>query len=178
MVNHKQKTSYGLAGGLKTTIPVDELKLWDRNPRKIEKTDFERLKRQIIKFGQYKPLLVNQDNVILGGNMRLRAYRELGIERAWISRVETKNEKEMLEYALSDNDRAGMYDEEILAELVLAAPDLEMEDFKVDMGKMTGLEALVDKFQPSDTDLDDGSRTRVVVCPECGHDFEVLAWQS
>ncbi len=46
---------------------------WEKNPRDITNEDFERLKTQIVDFGQYKPILVTKDGTIVGGNMRYRA---------------------------------------------------------------------------------------------------------
>ena len=63
----------------KTYWPIDKLQNWDKNPRSIKTQDFVRLKKQIEKLGQYKPLIITNDGVVLGGNMRLRAYKELGI---------------------------------------------------------------------------------------------------
>ena len=40
--------------------------------------------------------------------MRLRAYMDLGIEDIWVSVVNPKDDNQMLAYALSDNDRAGI----------------------------------------------------------------------
>jgi hypothetical protein len=52
---------------------IKSLTPWEKNPRYIQDEDFERLKAQIIDFGQYKPLLVTKDGTIVGGNMRFRA---------------------------------------------------------------------------------------------------------
>lgn len=112
---------------------LDELKLWDKNPRSILTQDFQRLKAQIVKLGQYKPLLITPEGVVLGGNMRLRAYKELGINEVWVSVITPKNEQEMVEYALSDNDRAGFYDEDLLSNLLGEFPDLKIDDFAIDM---------------------------------------------
>jgi len=112
---------------------VESLKFWDKNPRKIKKEDFERLKNQILSLGQYKPLLITEDGVVIGGNMRLRAYRELGIKTAWVSVVDAKDEETILKYAFSDNDRAGYYDDDLLANLSSAFPDFEWSDYAVDL---------------------------------------------
>lgn len=130
---------------------IDKLKNWNRNPRSISEKDFERLKKQIKKLGTYKPLLVNQDGVVLGGNMRLRALQDLGQSQVWVSIVEAKDQATMLEYALSDNDRAGEYDEEQLAELVTTT-DIDLELYKVDLGKVTSLEDIKDKYGPTEED--------------------------
>jgi len=97
---------------------LTELHGWDKNPRSIKGKDFDRLKKQIQKLGQYKPLLITKDNEVIGGNMRLKAYKELGINEVWVSVVDPKDDNEKLEYALSDNDRAGFYDSDLLANLV------------------------------------------------------------
>lgn len=135
-------------GSMDTHLPIDQLKLWDKNPRGIKEKDFERLKQQIQKLGRYKPILINQDNIVLGGNMRLRAYRELGIKDVWVTVVETKNEQEMIEYALSDNDRAGYYEEEALAELVLSTPELDLDAYAIDLGRPITLKELANRFGP------------------------------
>jgi len=153
--------------------PIEKLKNWDKNPRTINKDDFDRLKRQINQLGQYKPLIVTTDGVVLGGNMRLRAYKDLGISEVWVSVVDAPTEKEWVEYALSDNDRAGEYDQQKLAELVLAVPSLRLNDYHVDLSKSTPLADLADRFQPSSENPPslDRLNEKQVTCPECGHEF-------
>jgi len=132
----------------KETRQINTLKNWEKNPRGIKDEDFARLKKQIKKLGQYKPLLITEEGIVLGGNMRLRAYRELGMEDAWVSIVNPKNEGEMLEYALSDNDRAGYYEEDKLAELLFKNEDFPTELYKVDLGYQAGLDVLMERFGP------------------------------
>jgi hypothetical protein len=97
---------------------IDDLSNWEDNPRSILAEDFERLKKQIKRLGMYKPLLVNHDNIVLGGNMRLRALRDLGVTGdVYVTVVEAETPEKMLEYALSDNDAAGITDDLKLAEV-------------------------------------------------------------
>jgi len=137
-------------------VPIEKCKIWDKNPRGITKKDFERLKKQIQKLGVYKPLIACQENgkyIILGGNMRLRALQELGYKEVELSIIEAKSEKEKIEYSLSDNDRVGYYEEEKLAELIYPHIDeLELEDFKIDIGEAISLKDVVEDFGP---DIDD-----------------------
>lgn len=136
----------------KTIRKIDQLHNWEQNPRSINNDDFARLKRQIQKLGVYKPLLITDDGTVLGGNMRLRAYKELGIADVWVSVVDAPDDTKKLEYALSDNDRAGTYDEQMLAELITNTPDIELGDYKVDLGVPIDLTALLAKFGPVGTD--------------------------
>jgi len=134
---------------------ISSLKLWDKNPRGINKADFERLKRSIVKRKQYKPLLVTEDGIVLGGNMRLRAFQELGVEKVWVSVVHAPDDKTKLEYALSDNDRAGYYEDEKLAELILENDCIDLEEFKVDLADPLSLAEIKDRFAPDEVIEDD-----------------------
>jgi len=63
--------------------------------------------------------------------------------------VDAKTEKEKIEYSLSDNDRVGYYEEEKLAELIYPHIDeLELEDFKIDIGEAISLKDVVEDFGP------------------------------
>ena len=132
---------------MKEQWDISRLKEWDKNPRGIEKGDFVRLKKQIKKLGQYKPLLVTKEGVVLGGNMRLKAFKELGVDKVWVSVVDPKSEDEMIEYALSDNDRAGYYEDQALAEL-LQGSKINLDDYKVDLGRLTSLADVLSRFGP------------------------------
>lgn len=123
----------------KKTIPekkelwdITKLYSWKDNPRTITDNGLERLKWQIQKLGQYKPLIITPQGEVLGGNMRLRAYQELGIAKIWVSIVHPTDDNQKLEYALSDNDRVGQYDEELLTQL-LPNYDVDLAQFSVDL---------------------------------------------
>lgn len=45
---------------------ISKLRLWDKNPRSVTAKDFARLKRQIEKFGVYKPLICTPEGIVLG----------------------------------------------------------------------------------------------------------------
>lgn len=139
-------------------VPIAKVVPWEHNPRGIKTKDFDRLKKQILKLGVYKPLLAYKENghyVVLGGNMRIRALKELGIPEVEVSVVEAKTQAKKIEYALSDNDRAGFYEEDKLAELVYPEmAHLDLAEFKVDLGEPLDLKAVVERYGP---DIDDGA---------------------
>lgn len=128
---------------------VAELTNWKDNPRSTNKEDAERLKEQI-KLGEHSTLLIDTDGVVLGGNTRLRAYKEIGKREAKVVVVEFVERKGVvhaivdgikadrtfdsvsqarLEYALSHNDLIGAYDDGKLAELLQVSP-IPMEIYK------------------------------------------------
>lgn len=131
---------------------ISTLHEWKDNPRSINKVDFERLKLQIKKLGQYKPLLVTPDGTVLGGNMRLKAYEELGISDIWVSIITPKDKNQMLEYALSDNDRAGYYDDDKLANLIPNYADIDWTQYAVDMKPPEDIQKLIDRITPVEED--------------------------
>lgn len=162
---------------------VEDLFRWDKNPKIVLKEDFERLKRHLKKFGQFKPIVVTKSGEVLGGNSRLEALKEMKIKDAWISIVEPKNESEMLEIALADNDEVGKYVEEELAQIITDLGDdkIELKDYKINMGKDINLEDLINKIGPSESfDTQDNQEPtereadKFVTCPSCGHEFSVL----
>ncbi len=127
---------------------VADLKNWENNPRSILEEDFKRLKTQIEKHGVYKTLLVNQDNIVLGGNMRLRAFKDLGIKEVMCGIVQTDNEGEMLEYALSDNDQAGVTDDLKLAEVYHLHP-IDTKLYKIQSNTLRPLESIINPIDPA-----------------------------
>ena len=157
-------------------VPISEVTPWENNPRGIKAKDFERLKKQIKKLGVYKPLVAFREGgkfVVLGGNMRIRALKDLGFEDVDISIVEPKTEAQKIEYALSDNDRVGYYEEDKLAELVYPhLQEIELEDFKIDLGEPIDLKALTEKFgpggEPIEPEYDENIDTENE-CPKCGY---------
>ena len=131
---------------------LSELHNWDKNPRSISEPNFKRLKKQIEKLGEYKPLLITEDGTVLGGNMRLRAYQELKWEKAWVSVVEADTEEEKIEYALSDNDRAGQYEIDQLANLVGNFPEIDWSNYSVDLKSPTLMSDIMDQFKEVEED--------------------------
>lgn len=133
-------------------VPVSQVVPWDKNPRGIKTADFERLKKQILTLGVYKPLVAYKDGeqyVVLGGNMRIRALKSLGVTEVDVSLVKPKTEADKVKIALSDNDRAGFYEEDVLAELVYPhISEIDLGDFKVDLGEATTLKEAVELSGP------------------------------
>ncbi len=134
------------------TRPITQLHNWESNPRSIKTEDFDRLKRQITTLGVYTPLVITDDGTVLSGNMRLRAFRELGFKDVWVKVVDASDDKTRLEYALSANDAAGRYDDQLLAELITNTPDIELTDYKVDLGESIDLSKVLERFGPKEAD--------------------------
>jgi len=157
-------------------VPISQVAPWDKNPRNIKIKDYERLKRQIKELGVYKPLVCIEENgrfVTLGGNMRLLALRELGHAEVDVSIVHPKTEAEKIKYNLSDNDRAGEYDEQKLAELAYPhIGEIGLEDFKIDARYAISLKDVIEEYGPDfnidEREVDENLETQNE-CPKCGY---------
>jgi len=134
-------------------VPISKVEVWEKNPRNIKTKDFERLKKQIQELGVYKPLICFRENgkyITLGGNMRLRALRELKHQDIDVSIIKAETEAMKIKYALSDNDRVGIYMEQELAELVYPyLEEIDLEDFKVDVGEPIELKDVIEDYAPN-----------------------------
>ena len=70
-----------------TKWSIDKLHEFEQNSRIVLKTGYDRLKKQT-QMGEFKPLLVMPDGTVLGGNTRLKVYKDLGLKEVWVSTVE------------------------------------------------------------------------------------------
>lgn len=62
---------------------ISEVKLNPNNPRLIKDDKFKKLVQSIKDFPEMlniRPIVVNQDMIILGGNMRYKACKEAGLK--------------------------------------------------------------------------------------------------
>jgi len=61
-----------------------------------------------------RPIVVNKEMVVLGGNMRLKAMQEAGLEKVWVEVVDWSEEKQR-EFIIKDNVGFGEWDWDELA---------------------------------------------------------------
>lgn len=102
-------------------MKVSTLKKNPKNPRQISKDKLELLTRSIGSFQKMmnlRPMIVDENNVVLGGNMRLAAIKALGLKEIpddWVKRVDDLTEDEKAEFVIKDNNAFGEYDWDAVA---------------------------------------------------------------
>lgn len=99
-------------------VNIQEVKLNDNNPRYIKDHKFQQLVKSIKEFPQMldlRPIVVNKDMVVLGGNMRLRACREAGLTEVPIVYADYLTDLQQREFIIKDNSSFGEWDWDILA---------------------------------------------------------------
>lgn len=127
------------------TVNIKELKKSEFNPRKWSESATEQLTESIRRFGMVSPLLVNEapgrENVVIGGNFRLKVARGLGYTElpvVYIYLPDLKKEKE-LNVRLNKNQGdwsyellAKYFDDAVLADIGFDTEELD-SIFEVDM---------------------------------------------
>lgn len=88
------------------------------NPRFIKDYKFEKLVKSIKEFPQMldlRPIVVNKEMVVLGGNMRLKACVEAGIKEVPIIFADSLTPEQEREFIIKDNSSFGEWDWDLLA---------------------------------------------------------------
>lgn len=108
-------------------VKIAEVKPNPNNPRLIKDDKFRKLVKSIQEFPDMlsvRPIVVNKDMVVLGGNMRLKAIKEAGYKDIAVEIVDW-SEDQQKEFIVKDNasfgewnwdDLANNWDEEQLVE--------------------------------------------------------------
>ena len=99
-------------------VKISEVKTNPKNPRLIKDDKFKKLVKSIQEFPQMleiRPIVVDENNIVLGGNMRLKACKEAGLKEVFIVRAENLTEEQKDEFIVKDNVGFGEWDWDILA---------------------------------------------------------------
>ena len=120
---------------MKKLVKINKVKNNPRNPRVIKNDKFEQLKKSITTLPSYmklRPVIVDEDMMVLGGNMRLKASLALGKKEIWtdmftqadcdynnkLAEEENRKTKTYAEYCdeimIKDNTNAGQWEWDIL----------------------------------------------------------------
>ena len=99
-------------------VKLSDIKLNPNNPRLIKDDKFKKLVKSIKEFPQMlkiRPIVVNSDMVILGGNMRYKACKEAGLKEVSIIIADNLTEDQQREFLIKDNTSGGEWDWEVLS---------------------------------------------------------------
>ena len=111
-------------------MKLSNLRLNENNPRTIKDDAFEKLCASISAFPkmmEYRPIIINDENIILGGNMRFRALLHLGFETVpnnWVKKASDLTPDEQSRFVIQDNISGGEWDWDALAN------EWELEDLE------------------------------------------------
>jgi ParB-like chromosome segregation protein Spo0J len=117
-------------------IDINKIKMNKENPRVIKDNKFKKLVKSIKDFPEMlekRPLIIDENNVVLGGNMRLKALEHLKYKKVPVIQVKDWSEEKKKEFIIKDNVGFGEWDFDILANIwnkdLLNEWGLEVPDF-------------------------------------------------
>lgn len=125
-------------------VKITEIKANPNNPRILKDDKFRKLVTSIEKFPEMadvRPIVVNMDMVVIGGNMRLKAMKEVGWKEAPVQMVDWTEEQQK-EFIIKDNlgygewdwsDLANNWDEQELTDWGLDIPNFIDEQEQKDL---------------------------------------------
>lgn len=99
-------------------VNISVIKPNEENPRFITDAKFKKLVKSIKEFPEMletRPLVVDEDMVVLGGNMRLKALKSAGVFEVPVHQVKGWTEEQKKEFIIKDNLGYGEWDWEIVA---------------------------------------------------------------
>jgi len=145
---------------------INEIKPNQNNPRIIKDDKFKKLVKSIQDFPQMlelRPIVIDENNIVLGGNIRLKACIEAGLKDVPVKQAKKLTEEQKKEFIVKDNvgygewdwdDLANNWDEQLLTEWGLDIPNFdatvleaEEDDFAVPDGGIETDIVLGDLFE-------------------------------
>ena len=136
-------------------IKLDKIKPNPNNPRLVKDEKFNKLVESLKSFGEkmmpLRPMIVDENNILLGGNMRYKALKELGykeVPESWVKQVLDLTEEEKQEFIIKDNVGFGAWDWDTLANEWNTD---NLEAWGLDMPNFEELEDQIDETDISDS---------------------------
>jgi hypothetical protein len=99
-------------------VKIKDIKNNPNNPRIIKDDKFKKLVASIREFPkmlEIRPIVVNDDMIVLGGNMRLKAIKELGLTEAPVIKISDLTDEQQRQFIIKDNAGFGEWDWNMLA---------------------------------------------------------------
>ncbi len=103
---------------MKQQVNISQVKTNPNNPRIIKNDKFQKLVKSIQEFPEMlklRPIVVDEDMMVLGGNMRLKASKDAGLKQVWIEIAEGLTEAQKKEFIVKDNVGFGEWEWDMLA---------------------------------------------------------------
>ena len=138
-------------------ININKVKENPNNPRIIKDVKFKKLVQSIKDFPEMldlRPIVVDANMIVLGGNMRLKACKEAGLKEVPVLVADKLTDEQQKEFIIKDNVGFGEWDWDVLAN-EWEAQDLEDWGLELNFDNTSVLEAEEDDYQePDDLKVD------------------------
>ena len=151
-------------------IPVEEIKIYENNPRRINDDAIKAVLASIKEFGFKVPVILDSDKVIIAGHTRVMAAQKLGLSEVPCVIAEDLTPEQIKAFRLADNKTGELssWDFEKLDLELKGLSDIDMSDFGFE------LDTSVDRNEPENEEIDTeefGEEKFKHECPRCGFKF-------
>jgi hypothetical protein len=170
-------------------VPIKRIKPNTKNPRVIKDSKFRQLVQSIKEFPemlQLRPIVVNDEWVVLGGNQRLKACKEAGLEEVPVIHASDLTPAQQQEFIVKDNVSAGEWDWKELS----AWENIPFEDWGLSKIDLTHSGFTPELLPPTSYDVVSAATIRKeaerlakqmvknmpmqeVICPNCEYEFDI-----
>lgn len=141
-------------------VDIRTVKENKKNPRYIRDNKFKKLVKSIKDFPEmleFRPIIVDENMTILGGNMRYKAAKAAGLFEIYIDVVKDWTDKQKEQFIIKDNIGFGDWDWDLLAN------EWDVKDLN-DWGLN------LPEFEPNNIEINEAVEVSNEgdKCPECG----------
>ena len=162
---------------MKQQVKISKVKGNPNNPRIIKNDKFKKLVKSIQEFPEMlklRPIVVDEDMMVLGGNMRLKASKEAGLKEVWIDIAEGLTEEQKKEFIVKDNVGFGEWDWDVLAN---EWDNIKLEDWGLELKideEIDNLEEDEEIELPQSVQLEPPKEYIIILCEPNSVEWEEL----
>lgn len=128
------------------SVPVHEIKPYEKNVKKHPVKQLEAIVSSIKKFGFRQPIVIDRNNVIIAGHARYEAAAAMGLTEVPCEYADNLSEEDVKAYRILDNEIAkqGSTDVEMLMQELASMPDFDFSPFNVEFPEIEKIPDSVD----------------------------------
>jgi hypothetical protein len=166
-------TAAPLSTGELVTVPINSIKPYWRNPRRVTEDAVNQLVRSITDYGYQQPIVTDRDRVIIVGHTRYAALRRMGVTEVPIRIDTTLTAEQVKQYRLIDN-KVGELTFWDYESLMAEVQDMDQSLIHSFFPEIDTDAPIFDTDQATMTHEWDRVETGVgFTCPSCYHSWEV-----
>jgi len=144
-------------------VKLKDVKSNPNNPRIIKDEKFKKLVKSIQEFPEMlniRPIVVNSDLIVLGGNMRLKACNDAGLKEIPIIIADELTDEQQREFIIKDNVGYGEWDWDMLKNEWIAE---ELEEWGLEVPNFEAEEQILEAEEDDYEVPDGGIETDIVI---------------
>lgn len=144
-------------------VPINLVKPYKDNPRKIDEDAIEKVANSIKEFGFEQPIVVDKENTIIVGHTRLLAAKKLKLKQIPIVVADQLSPEQVKAYRLADNKTGELtdWDYSTLEKELDSVTELDMQAFGFEDSEFSADDDLDDYVEPEE------EPEQAYECPHC-----------